>query len=198
MQKLALLHLSDIHFKATKNAIASRAGDIANVVSSFSHEVEKVLIIISGDVAFSGAPEEYALAEQFVAALLEALAKTSVAAVKDIIVVPGNHDCDLSQPNSIREMFLSNTKKNRELLGPDLLEACVKVQSNYRSFLQRIQPHRTDNDSRALFYSNVVAIEDRRLLINTCRRHYQPQSRGRAFPGVHRIPSAGVWARAAR
>jgi hypothetical protein len=90
MHKLALLHLSDIHFKTGKNVIVDRVSDIAKVVASFSHEVDKVLLVISGDIAFSGLKQEYTIAEGFIADLLQALARSKVATAEDIVIVPGS------------------------------------------------------------------------------------------------------------
>lgn len=92
---MLLLHLSDIHFKAS---------DLGHVMDHNQHlrnELEKDItqmftrlgaapdvIIMTGDIAFAGSKAEYAFASEWLKQLCEKIG----AEYKNTIVVPGNHD----------------------------------------------------------------------------------------------------------
>lgn len=91
------LHLSDLHFGAPGAEVLNQ------VMSEFWEWLSKAkeiapgaidLLLISGDVAYSGAVSEYALADEFLNDLCRRLGDPAV------ICVPGNHD--LARPQSPR------------------------------------------------------------------------------------------------
>ncbi len=95
--KLRILHLSDIHFKEP---------DCHNLDTDPEHPVRKALvnnirdrvetlgsidaILVSGDIAFKGHPEEYNVAYEW----LKGICDVSGCHPKSIFTVPGNHDVD--------------------------------------------------------------------------------------------------------
>lgn len=179
MQKLAVLHLSDIHLKPGRNAVLGRVEQIARALGAFSHEAGDVLIVISGDVAYSGVEEEYLVAKELIQRLREALVQNGCRPYSECILVPGNHDCSFANPNSIRDMFVANVPKNRSHLGDDMLAACLKVQEQYREFSAEISPQFSKADA-AIFDSRVIDIYGRKILINRCNtawisRHHEQQ-----------------------
>lgn len=96
---LRILHISDLHFKATKaNPVASFNADI--VTTKMTERIKEMkdsgttfdLAIITGDLAFSGKKDEYKVAEAFCQRLREV---TNLPNSK-LFIVPGNHDVDRS------------------------------------------------------------------------------------------------------
>jgi 3',5'-cyclic AMP phosphodiesterase CpdA len=92
MSTITWLHLSDLHFRGNE----LHTWDENVVLRAFLVDVRERIasdglrpdfIAVSGDIAFSGAPEEYTLAERFLDELLEVtdLSKTQ------LFIVPGNH-----------------------------------------------------------------------------------------------------------
>ena len=90
---LTWLHLSDLHFRTTE----LHAWDEDIVLQALLEDVRECmdeyklapdLILVSGDIAFSGAPAEYDLAQAFFDKLL---AMTGLSKER-MFVVPGNHD----------------------------------------------------------------------------------------------------------
>lgn len=87
---LKFLHLSDIHFKKKDSVVFD---DIRNEIE---REAQKTVdqigvidgILISGDIAFSGQPEEYATALSW----LEKLCKILKSPPENVWCIPGNHD----------------------------------------------------------------------------------------------------------
>ncbi len=94
---LAFLHISDIHFRK------GRVGDAHDSDSDLRNELERDLrivrstkiqkldgLIVSGDIAFGGQPEEFTYARGWIGRLCELLD----CPVSSVMVIPGNHDVD--------------------------------------------------------------------------------------------------------
>ena len=52
--KVLILHLSDIHFVEGDNLIRARLQKIVAAVRSVEHKFDTCLLLVSGDIAFSG------------------------------------------------------------------------------------------------------------------------------------------------
>lgn len=97
MKKLVFIHLSDIHFSKSKlgepydldSDLRSRLEADANSVSNELGSPDAILI--SGDIAFSGAREQYDIAKQW---LDEGLCLAVNGDPASIWTVSGNHDID--------------------------------------------------------------------------------------------------------
>jgi 3',5'-cyclic AMP phosphodiesterase CpdA len=91
--KVSILHLSDIHFSSTKsNPILGLTEAIACAISGQTCG-DNIIIAVSGDIAFSGRKEEYEIAASFFEDLqLKIYQRTNI--LPNLIIVPGNHDCD--------------------------------------------------------------------------------------------------------
>lgn len=89
---LTLLQLSDIHFKKFDNALdeyTEMRQRMKDCVSDYCQTGHIDYLMICGDVAFSGNAYEYEnKAKPFIAELMELMG----AEVKDVFVIPGNHD----------------------------------------------------------------------------------------------------------
>jgi 3',5'-cyclic AMP phosphodiesterase CpdA len=94
---LAFLHLSDIHFRE------GRMGDAHDVDTEIRNELERDLrivrstrvpkldgIVISGDIAFAGQPQEFDYARGWIEKVRELLDCPE----SGVMVTPGNHDVD--------------------------------------------------------------------------------------------------------
>ena len=93
MSKLTWLHLSDLHFKSSDHwdeniVLNALLRDIRECIDSQGLDLE--FAVVSGDLAYSGAREEYAIVGKFFDKLL------GVTNLKksQLFVVPGNHDVD--------------------------------------------------------------------------------------------------------
>jgi hypothetical protein len=88
--------LSDIHFRKNADTPYDAFKDIRNEIERDAEAQKKVLgevygIIVGGDVAFSGQPDEYEIANKWLRNFAEPL---GVDPGERIWVVPGNHDID--------------------------------------------------------------------------------------------------------
>jgi 3',5'-cyclic AMP phosphodiesterase CpdA len=91
---LVILQLGDIHFDARTDASSGRPDSIAAALSSVAPEASACLVALTGDIAFSGTREEYAIAGTFLTDLTVAIGRTMPGVLVAVAAVPGNHDCD--------------------------------------------------------------------------------------------------------
>ena len=109
--KLLIVHLSDIHFNQTSNSLLRKKEELFNSIKNQVRDVEKTIIIVSGDIAFSGKQEEYKIADDFFTEIIIKLEEYSQKSV-NIVMTPGNHDCDFSINESVRKSVLKDLNEN--------------------------------------------------------------------------------------
>ena len=140
MPTITWLHLSDLHFKA--DALTKWDQDI--VLRSLLEDVVRReeedglkpdFIVVSGDIAHSGAPEEYALASAF----FDDLLKTTGLDKDRLFVVPGNHDVNwkwISRgAKSIAESLVDRETAAEVLQSADDRRLLLRRLDNYAAFV---------------------------------------------------------------
>jgi hypothetical protein len=147
--RISILHLSDIHLRAgVDNAPLRRVEEIVKAVASVASGVESCIILLSGDIAFKGSEDDYSLARTWIATLKQHLKTALKAPYGDIecqlhiAACPGNHDCDFSGEQMIRELIIKEVGLKETLDAKDeqpLIEASTKVQDEFFKFLDDIQ-----------------------------------------------------------
>jgi len=132
--QLLLLHLSDIHFKESKgqNPVLSSPEQIAAAATSIAPSAHYCFVVVTGDIAFSGKREEYAFADKFFSKLRDYLRSRLPECDPYFVLVPGNHDCDFSQSDRVRELVVSKLTPGD--FDEDIYSKCTEVQSNYENF----------------------------------------------------------------
>ncbi len=96
--KILFLHLSDLHIKDEK---AYCEFQIKKMVDSLrvAGKVDHMFIICSGDIAFSGAQEQYNVAYGILKKIFTQLKKEKIFTERvEVICVPGNHDIAYEEP----------------------------------------------------------------------------------------------------
>ena len=169
--KIVILQLSDIHITKDTDAILSRAKKIAAAAKSHSTETVAYLVMVTGDVVFSGQDYQYELAKKFLSEIKEHLSEDREELSVKCILVPGNHDCDLinNQDNlDVRTALLQQladdaTKLNKE---NGLIKTCLSVQENFFSFLSAIEPDLSYPQTPKLFYTVTVPIGETVIKFN--------------------------------
>ena len=95
MSELAILHLSDMHFQNTNSYYPDTVRYIVNALHDNVIGIANLLMLITGDLAYSGSEEQYRDVDGFLEALVSTICEREKQ-IKDIRVftVPGNHDLD--------------------------------------------------------------------------------------------------------
>ena len=132
MSTITWLHLSDLHFRAKGQHKWDEDIVLRALLDDVRARVEDGLtpdvILVSGDIAFSGAPEEYALAGHFFDDLLKA---TSLPKTR-LFIVPGNHDID-RQAISRGAIAIASSSGSRQAVN-EVLAVDVDRRLTFRKF----------------------------------------------------------------
>ncbi|HDL7804391.1 TPA: metallophosphoesterase [Yersinia enterocolitica] len=132
MPKHLFVILSDIHVKTeNKNVIQHKLDVFTNNLNAFKKlgDYQKIIIIVSGDLAFSGKKDEY----EYLVSFFEELATSY-----DLIMCPGNHDHDFSSYASptVRNQLL---KIDAELQDEESIKIIKKGMDSFFEFKNKLQ-----------------------------------------------------------
>lgn len=114
--KVLFLHLSDMHIKATDKYLDKKAEKLIQAIN-VNNGYDRLIVLVSGDVAFSGKVDEYRLAIKFFGTLVKKCTH-KFGMRPDIYVVPGNHDIDfmgVSRSRSEVNTILKNAIEEKTL-----------------------------------------------------------------------------------
>lgn len=142
---LLILHLSDIHFR--KSEIGTAQDPNFHLRNELVRDAETQCqrlgspdaVIVSGDIAFAGDPEEFTYATDWLAELCDACGCT----MESVFVVPGNHDVvrqsagrNLVQliHNQIKASADPGAEIARQLRDPDARRLLYESLDNYNQF----------------------------------------------------------------
>lgn len=142
---LLILHLSDIHFRKQEIATAQdpnfhlRSELVSDVVQQCKRLGPPNAIIISGDIAFAGDPEEYSYAANW----LQELCEACCCPKSSVFVVPGNHDVVRSSADhNLVQMIHDRIKQShnpgaeiaKQLRDPEACRLLYRSLDNYNQF----------------------------------------------------------------
>ena len=134
--KLGIVHLSDLHIKDHTDPLLFRSHNIADAIADLPPDVNHLIILVSGDITFSSSNEQYLLASQFFDQIVDKVKKTK-SLTPFFLMVPGNHDCDFTYPNPIRDSLIKSVRKDPSQFHIDFVGACCKVQNNFVKFVSQ-------------------------------------------------------------
>jgi predicted MPP superfamily phosphohydrolase len=111
MPDLVLVHLSDIHFKASDGRIQDLNKDLRNELlmdlrRQRTHLRKFDAIVVTGDLAYSGKASEFDIASQWLDVLREQLDVPE----KNILVTAGNHDVDRAKVTASEDITKLHAK----------------------------------------------------------------------------------------
>ncbi len=147
---LKLLHISDIHFYHFKHSgYLDLDKDIQNELELDLYELktdfDKIdIILIGGDIAYSGREEEYKLADNWI----ERICEITGCDPENVLIVPGNHDVDrtklsemvLDAHNQLKQLKNRNdidSKISRYVNDKESIKTLLSPLTNYNNFAQK-------------------------------------------------------------
>lgn len=109
--KIMILHLSDMHFCGESSFSEENIQGIVCALNRLSSGIENVLVIVSGDLAYSGKKNQYDQVRFFLDFLEDSLRNRYAMKQFDFVLVPGNHDVDYDKGDwghdDLEEIFSS-------------------------------------------------------------------------------------------
>ncbi|MCQ4863288.1 metallophosphoesterase [Pseudoflavonifractor phocaeensis] len=131
---ILFLHLSDIHMRKSADFSKLRISRLVNSIREVGR-FDKCVIIFSGDIANRGEENEYKAATAAIHFLISEIHREYPAKWVDIIVVPGNHDVDLSNGDighaGIQKLFRDGNIEKQ-------IENEQQKQKNFFAFAKRV------------------------------------------------------------
>ena len=145
--RLLLIHLSDIHITNEEDTITKRYPQIVNAVKNLDYSLDLCVVVVTGDIAYSGTTEQYIVAFEFFENIQHLLSENLSGPTNDqpvpvhFVIVPGNHDCDFTASGALRDIIansiledISRTEKR------DIVQTCTAVQDPFFDFLDAVEP----------------------------------------------------------
>ena len=132
-----VLHLSDIHIRTENDWIVSKAEEIAASVFVSLSAATSVFVVLSGDIAWSGTPEQYQAARTLLGEV-----RRRIQEEKDVplhfVVAPGNHDCDFNLDSQARRLVLKGIKNAPAEIDESVIDTACAVQRPFNEFAESL------------------------------------------------------------
>jgi predicted phosphodiesterase len=100
---ILIVHLGDLHIRNADDHVLMRGDQVVTAVRSLRVDPSACLVVVPGDVAFSGKADQYRFAHGFFSELLVRLEQEYPGIKPEIAFVAGNHDCDMALASDIRK-----------------------------------------------------------------------------------------------
>lgn len=137
--KLGVLHISDIHFRYDNDPATKYGECIAKGCYQAAHNSDEFVIVVTGDIAFSGQDNEYKYAKEMLSTISSKL-QTETGRKPNIFLTPGNHDCALIPEDPIRTITINNIIETQGVdLCPKIIGKCTEAQAEYFNFEQDVR-----------------------------------------------------------
>ena len=133
---IGILQLSDIHLKSCDNPVCGRLSHIGNAVQGVTQDISDILLLVTGDVAYSGKQDEYMLATAFLGGVEGRLRDLPGVNFLGTVVIPGNHDCDFGNQGSVRTLLLNSVgpTTGEAIPAKDFVDQMLEVQKAFFEF----------------------------------------------------------------
>lgn len=136
MTILSVIHFTDIHLANTDNSIMDKQDALWRALKSELRSSDYIVCCISGDIAQSGKEDEYC---NFGISLLDNIQteiKKEFNQHLEFLMIPGNHDCDFSDPgkNTTREVLIQGVSNQSSGSLPIHTIDTIRVQKSFDEF----------------------------------------------------------------
>lgn len=151
--KILIISLSDIHFTKDENKILYRIDKIFDAIKNLETNLKKIILLISGDITYSGKSDEYFLAYYFLENITEKL-KAYCNCDVEVIPSPGNHDCDFrDDEKNLRRISIEDIYKNEDLnLDSHLIEFLSSPLTDFFEFRNNLNSFKNLKYDHKLIY----------------------------------------------
>ena len=140
--RLGIIQLSDIHFKNTdvdRHADSELAQQICSAITTELIGTTHIILVVSGDIAFSGLPGEYERAGNWFTELYTLLDDACNASCT-FLYSPGNHDVDHTDKRKTRIAVIDQIKiQPQYATEADIIRECTIEQEAFFSFRNALE-----------------------------------------------------------
>src|SRR5438105_5238689 len=98
---ILLFHISDIHLK--DSSVLKDASTVVACVQELTAAITDIFIVLTGDIAYSGLADQYAMVTAYLDNLSSSILKRTHLKPR-VVVVPGNHDCRFPPDPAVRNL----------------------------------------------------------------------------------------------
>jgi Calcineurin-like phosphoesterase len=184
--RVLVAHLSDIHIKGERDPVLARATRLAEAVNSRNNEADAVVLIVTGDIAFSGKRQQYEVAAAFIADLA-----ATVHGNPAVTLVPGNHDCDFDADLGARTLVINGIRQDpNAIVGASIVAQCVGVQSAFFDFRNSIGGKFLESGAGPLYYEYRIPVRAEHLVVRCYNTAWVSQLR--ETPGTLTFPLSAL------
>jgi len=162
-----ILHLSDLHIR-TKSTWSTTPilNDAKRVILDHANEENVDVVAFTGDIAFSGKPDEYEIAQKWLEQLCFSTGGLNIDQ-REVMIVPGNHDVDrklISPPASAIEEQLKSAKTQSDVAAFYTDEDSKKLLSKrHTAFYEFCRNLTGTEDLAQTCWSRVFEFKDRKI-----------------------------------
>ena len=163
--KIAFVHLSDMHIQSVHDFIIPKCDKLISACKTITNDCDKVVIIVSGDIAGSGKPSEYDVAYTYLKRIEEGLKRENHSLGEIVfIITPGNHDC-LFADDSLRDLVIADLSKVDECCDSQKIDKALSVQDCFWSFYSKLLGRLPESK---ISYSTTISLENGTILEFLC------------------------------
>jgi GTPase SAR1 family protein len=148
-----IIHFSDIHFNDKNNPVTGRVKNIVDAINSVFIDIAEIIIIVSGDIAYSGKDKQYETALSFFETLEKQIFERFSIHLS-IFIAPGNHDRDFDYKKEnelVRQMTLEGIQKDENNINDGVVNIMTEIQSSFFDFQQIISPEPSNKSQNNIF-----------------------------------------------
>ncbi len=164
---LALLQINDIHIRNGDNPAISLVDKIVSAMRGLYPELAGCIVVVPGDIAYSGSSDEYRLAEGFFRELLARIQQEFPGIVPQIVLSPGNHDCNLQLATDIRQRSLLGSLLHTLEVTGAMATQWLTVQEPYFAFTERLGHVSDGNGQKMSLRREFVIAKSQRVAFTT-------------------------------
>ena len=163
--KIAFIHLSDIHVKSGQDFAISKSSKLVAACKTVTNGCDRVIIIVSGDIAQTGNTSEYDVAFNYLNEIKLGLKRENPSLETiEFVISPGNHDC-LFNNDSIRDLVIADLAKVDECNDSQKIDKALAVQDNFWSFYAKLVGSIPESK---VSYSKAINLDDGKRIEFLC------------------------------
>lgn len=183
---LLIIQLSDVHLSTKSHSPLHRVDRIVDAALSSVAHIEAVHVVISGDLANWGLPDEFKLCLAFIGQLREAISRR-LGFAPEIILCAGNHDCCFVEDQSLRDVVIDRVRLSPSELTPRITTELASVLEGFNSLQREVMKtvRQVDAWHAVVEFSTPMAL--RYMLLNSAVMSKKQEEIGKLYLPIPRM-----------